>query len=88
MTEYYCKLCDKFIADSSTSQGDRNSEIFHHFFDMHQTETATRLRAEDIFSSLLTTGGWTLGEQQTEELFKQLKPENTKDKEGGKSINA
>ncbi|MGA7369982.1 MAG: hypothetical protein WBX01_12705 [Nitrososphaeraceae archaeon] len=87
MTEYYCKLCDNFIADSSTSHGDRNSEIFHHFFDMHQTETATRLRAEDIFSSLLRSGGWTLGEQQTKELFEQLKPENTKDIESSKSVN-
>jgi len=87
MTEYYCKLCDNFIADSSTSYGDRNSEIFHHFFDMHQTETATRLRAEDIFSSLLRSGGWTLGEQQTKELFEQLKPENTKDIESSKSVN-
>jgi hypothetical protein len=88
MTEYYCKLCDKFIADSSTSQGDRNSEIFHHFFDMHQTETATRLRAEDIFSTLLKTGSWTLGEQQTEELFNQLNQRDMKDKEGNKSINS
>ena len=48
---YYCILCDSFIVDTSKPRKEINSEIFHHFFDMHAEDE--KMRVEEAFSGYL-----------------------------------
>jgi hypothetical protein len=51
-TNYNCRLCGSFIVDTSRSRQDINAEIFHYFFDMHQSDVM--LKAKDIFRPYLS----------------------------------
>ena len=43
LINYNCRLCGSFIVDTTRSRQDINTEIFHHFVDMHRSDVMLKV---------------------------------------------